>query len=176
MFVVMKRIIGLSIIAALTYSCGTAVSLPAPDRLNDDINTGYSTVKRKDLTYAIGKVDINDNEISSYSNLTDYIRGRVAGVDVSQDGEIHIRGINSVNSSTDPLILCDGVKILDINTINPMDVQSIEVLKDASASIYGTRGANGVILITTKEAYQIRQAEDAAKKEARAARKAASNM
>ena len=169
----MKRIIGLSIIAALTYSCGTSGSLPGPDRLNDDINTGYNTVKRKDLTFAIDKVDIKDNEIITYSNLTDYIRGKVAGVEVSQNGVIHIRGINSINSPTDPLILCDGVEIHDINMVNPIDVQSIDVLKDASAAIYGVRGANGVILITTKGAYQAKQEEIAAKKEARAAKKSA---
>lgn len=169
----MKRFIILAISAAALCSCGSAERLPGPDHLNDDVNTGYSTTKRKDLTYAIGKVDIKDNDISTYSNLTDYLRGRVAGVEVSQNGVIRVRGINSINSPTDPLIVCDGTEVRDINTINPMDVQSIEVLKDASASIYGVRGANGVILITTKAAYQAKQEEIAAKKAMRAAKKAA---
>jgi len=63
---------------------------------------------------------------------------------------IIIRGIGSINSSNDPLILVDGSEITDLSTINPNDVKSVDVLKDASSSIYGVRGANGVILITTK--------------------------
>ena len=63
---------------------------------------------------------------------------------------IIIRGIGSINSSNDPMILVDGSEITDLSTINPNDVKSVDVLKDASSSIYGVRGANGVILITTK--------------------------
>ena len=61
-----------------------------------------------------------------------------------------IRGINSINSSTDPLLIVDGCTVDDIDYLNPKDIKSVEVLKDASASIYGSRGACGVILITTK--------------------------
>lgn len=167
----MKHIISLTIIALAVCSCGTAERIPVENHLDDEVNTGYGTVKRRDLTLAIDKVSIKDTDVCSYDNLTDYLRGRVAGVEVSQDGRIRIRGINSLNSPTDPLIMCDGSECHDINTINPMDVQSVEVLKDASASIYGVRGANGVILITTKAAYQAKQEEIAAKKAAKAAKK-----
>ena len=69
---------------------------------------------------------------------------------VKPGGSIQIRGISSVNSSTEPLILVDGVEVRDLSNINPMDVESIDVLKDASASIYGVRGANGVIIVKLK--------------------------
>ena len=69
---------------------------------------------------------------------------------MTPDKRIIIRGVGSINSSNDPLILVDGSEITDLSTINPNDVKSVNVLKDASSSIYGVRGANGVILITTK--------------------------
>ena len=90
------------------------------------------------------------NDAAVYTDMYEYLRGRVPGVAVGTDNSITIRGVNSINLSTEPLILLDGVAITDLSTINPMDVQSVDVLKDASSSIYGARGANGVILITTK--------------------------
>ena len=68
---------------------------------------------------------------------------------VSTDNKILIRGVNSINSSSDPLILVDGVEMSDISSLNPADVKSVDVIKDGSSAIYGMRGANGVILITT---------------------------
>ena len=77
--------------------------------------------------------------------------GRVAGVMVTPDRRIIIRGIGTINGSTDPLIMVDGYEVQDLSVINPRDVKSVDILKDGSASIYGVRGANGVILITTKK-------------------------
>ncbi len=88
--------------------------------------------------------------MTTYSNMYDYLRGRVPGVQVTSDNKILIRGVNSINLSTDPLIILDGSEINDLSVINPNDVDSVTVLKDGSASIYGVRGANGVIIITTR--------------------------
>ena len=114
---------------------------------------GYGRVKRRNLTTSVSKVAIQDDVIGSYSNIGEYLMGRVPGLQVTKVGSEYkytIRGINSINSPTDPLFLVNGVETVDINYLNPRDIQSVEVLKDASASIYGTRGACGVILITTK--------------------------
>lgn len=102
-------------------------------------------------TYAISKLDVKENELAPYSNIFDYLKGRVAGVQVIGNKIIIIRGVGTINGSTDPLILVDGVKTDDISYLNPIDVADVTVLKDASSSIYGVQGANGVILITTKK-------------------------
>lgn len=93
-----------------------------------------------------------------YPEIANALQGRVAGVQISQssgapgaDSEIRIRGISSINGNSNPLYVVDGVPQNDISALNPNDIQNIEVLKDASASaIYGSRGANGVVLVTTK--------------------------
>ena len=111
---------------------------------------GYSTVKQKDLTYSVSNVGVKENEASAYRDIYEYLQGRVAGVQVTQDKRIIIRGVNSINAGGDPLILVDGVETPDISDLNIHDIKSIDVLKDGSAAIYGLRGANGVLLITTK--------------------------
>lgn len=119
---------------------------------NDSVNVGYGYVKRKNLTNAVSKVSLEDEETSSYSNIGDYLMGRVPGLTVIKTGTSYkyiIRGMSSISSQTDPLFVVDGVEVMDISYLNPRDVRSVEVIKDASASIYGTRGACGVILITT---------------------------
>jgi len=82
-----------------------------------------------------------------YTNIYDMMRGRVPGVSVSGN-KITVRGVNSVNMGTDPLFIVDGVTVSSIDNISPQMVKSISVLKGPEASIYGTRGACGVILIT----------------------------
>jgi len=151
----MKRILIFAAAASLALSCGTtgriasgeAASLTDPGE--ELLNTGYGYIKKKDSTGSISRLDMKGAE--SYSDIYDYIRGRVPGVEV-RGTAITIRGRNSINSSTEPLILVDGVEVRDLSHISPNMVESIEVLKDASsASIYGIRGANGVILITTRK-------------------------
>ncbi|MBR0052520.1 MAG: TonB-dependent receptor plug domain-containing protein [Bacteroidales bacterium] len=107
-------------------------------------------MKRKDITSSVSSLQVNEKEVTTYTNMYDYLRGRVSGVQVTSDNRILIRGINSINLSTDPLIILDGAEITDLSVINPNDVESVTVLKDGSASIYGVRGANGVIIITTR--------------------------
>ena len=133
--------------ALLVAGCGSVTRLSGDDL---DVNLGYSTVKQKDLTYSVSNVGVKENEASAYRDIYEYLQGRVAGVQVTQDKRIIIRGVNSINAGGDPLILVDGVETPDISDLNIHDIKSIDVLKDGSAAIYGLRGANGVLLITTK--------------------------
>ncbi|MCY7293087.1 MAG: TonB-dependent receptor [Ferruginibacter sp.] len=125
------------------------------------IVVGYGTQKKKDLTGSVAKVNIAELQKAPVRSFEEALGGRVAGVQVtSTDGQpgspiaIVIRGNNSVTQDNSPLYVVDGFPLENPNNnaINPSDIESIEVLKDASASaIYGARAANGVILITTKK-------------------------
>jgi TonB-linked SusC/RagA family outer membrane protein len=129
--------------------------------LDDVVVVGYGTVKRKDLTGAVEKVNIGDLQKAPVRSVEEALGGRVAGVQVvSNDGQpgspvsIVIRGNNSITQDNSPLYVIDGFpsENPDLNSINVSDIESIEVLKDASATaIYGARAANGVIIITTKQ-------------------------
>lgn len=121
---------------------------------------GYGQVAKKDLTGSVSTVKMNDIKDLPTLSVDNALQGRIAGADfMSTTGEpgatttIRIRGTRSINASNEPLIVVDGVMdaIHDLNDINSDDIASISVLKDASSTaIYGSRGANGVILITTK--------------------------
>jgi TonB-dependent SusC/RagA subfamily outer membrane receptor len=112
-----------------------------------DINVGYGTVKKGNLTTPVGKIDGTNAKYSSYTNIYDMIKGEVPGVEVV-DKKIKIRGSISFNLSFEPLIIVDGMEVSNLDDISPHQVKSIEVLKGSAASIYGARGAGGVILIT----------------------------
>ena len=143
----MKRLILLLLPVALAMSCGAYIPVPQEDSA---VDVGYEKQSKQGLTTAVSKLKKKENEVVTYNNIYDYLQGRVAGVQVTPDKRILIRGINSINSSTDPLILVDGSEMSDISSLNPNDIESVSVLKDASSAIYGVRGGNGVILITTK--------------------------
>jgi TonB-linked SusC/RagA family outer membrane protein len=125
------------------------------------VAVGYGDVRRRDLTGSIGKANMDDLIKAPVANVASALSGRIAGVNVtSSDGgpgdnfDIVIRGAGSLTGSTAPLYVIDGFpqETQAMNTINPNDIESIDVLKDASATaIYGARGANGVIIITTKK-------------------------
>lgn len=120
---------------------------------NESVNVGYGYTKKRSLTTSVSSVKAKNTETDGYSHVAEYLQGRVPGLSVRKVGGSYkfiIRGINSINSSTDPLLIVDGCAVDDIDYLNPKDIKSVEVLKDASASIYGSRGACGVILITTK--------------------------
>lgn len=120
----------------------------------DSVNVGYGYTRKKLLTTSVSSLGVNEKETAGYTNIAEYLQGRVPGLMVSKMGgsyKFTIRGINSINASTDPLIIVDGQTVTDIDYLNPSDIKSVEVLKDASASIYGVNGACGVILITTKK-------------------------
>lgn len=176
----MKKIFILAVAAAALCACGSsrvATNVYRADRDSDAVdavNVGYGSVDKNNLTYSVTQVEVDDKESMVYTNIWDYLRGRVPGVMIGNAGpgetpSIVVRGINSVNSSTQPLFVLDGVETPDISFLNPNDVANVSVLKDSSASIYGTRGGNGVILITTKSAKEVARREAAAKKEARQA-------
>jgi TonB-dependent SusC/RagA subfamily outer membrane receptor len=110
-------------------------------------------VKKSKLTNSVSSVNMDQNEVASYSDIGEYLQGRVPGLSVIKDGARYrfmIRGLGTINGTSEPLIIVDGVEVTDVSYLNPRDIRSVEVLKDSSASIYGARGAFGVILITTR--------------------------
>lgn len=124
---------------------------PAKAEDEEMINIGYGKVRRKDLTTSPGYINADAERFTSYTSIYDMIRGEVPGVQVTGN-KILVRGISSINSSTDPLLVVDGVPVSTLDGINPREVKSITVLKGSDASIYGTRAAGGVILIDLKGA------------------------
>jgi TonB-dependent starch-binding outer membrane protein SusC len=120
---------------------------------------GYGTRMKEELTGAVSTVSAEQMQVSTAPSVVSRMQGQVSGVTITQanrpggDAIIRIRGIGTINDSN-PLFIIDGVPTGPGNNINPNDIESISVLKDASsAAIYGTRGANGVIIITTKRGY-----------------------
>lgn len=116
---------------------------------NEVVNIGYGSVQKKDLTSNVGNIDGQNKKFASYHSIFDVIKGEVPGVQVA-GSSITIRGIGTVNASSDPLILVDGVevKIESLGAIVPQTVRSISILSGSDASIYGSKAANGVIMIT----------------------------
>lgn len=127
-------------------------------QLNEVVAIGYGTVKKKDLTGAVSSVSAETIAAAPVSSALEAIQGRVAGVQIattegSPDAQVsvRVRGGTSITGDNTPLYIVDGFPVSSISDISPNDIQSIDILKDASsAAIYGSRGANGVILITTK--------------------------
>ena len=133
---------------------------PEDNKLGEVVVVGYGTQRRRDVTGAVVSVKENELRDVPVANLQQALQGRAAGLEVqrtsNQPGggaQIRIRGIRSISGSNDPLVVLDGIPFEGtLNDINPDDVASVEILKDASATaIYGSRGANGVLLITTKK-------------------------
>jgi TonB-dependent SusC/RagA subfamily outer membrane receptor len=126
--------------------------------LSDIVVIGYGSLKRKDVTGAVGSVSSKELKDLAATRIDQAITGKVAGVQVkSVTGEpgaspqIRIRGIGSISAGVSPLYVLDGFPIDNIQTLNPNDVESIDILKDASATaIFGSRGSNGVVIINTK--------------------------
>jgi TonB-linked SusC/RagA family outer membrane protein len=137
------------------------VTLIAGEALDEVVVVGYGTQKKSDVTGAVASVDAERLEEMPYVNLVQALQGTMPGVNISVNTNtasgastsINIRGRRSITGGSDPLIVLDGVIFAgSLTEINMNDIQSIEVLKDASsAAIYGSRGANGVILLTTKK-------------------------
>lgn len=113
---------------------------------------GYGHVKDADKLSAVAQMTNKDDDFSRYTSMQELLKGRFSGVNVMNNGDIIIRGANSIMADNSALIVIDEM-IVDKSTlysISPLDVRSINVIKDGTASIYGSRGANGVIIIETK--------------------------
>ena len=125
--------------------------------LSDVVVIGYGTMKKGDITSAVSSVKPEDFNIGNIQDAAELVKGKVAGLNITKGSgdpnatsTIRLRGVTTLTGNLDPLVLVDGVPG-DITEVAPENIASIDVLKDASAAaIYGTRGANGVILITTK--------------------------
>ena len=134
------------------------VKLTSDSQLLDDVVVvGYQTVRKADLTGAVAVMNMKEPLSENSGNIMSSMAGKMPGVNVVPDaapggtGTIRVRGMSTANSSNDPLYIIDGVPTDNINCINPSDIETMQVLKDAaSASIYGSRAANGVVIITTK--------------------------
>ncbi len=125
-------------------------------QLQEIVVTGYASQQKKDLTGSVGIVGAKELNAIPLGNVSNQLQGRVAGVTVLGSGEpgetskVRIRGFGSFLNN-DPLYVVDGVPTTDISTLSPNNVESISVLKDGAASIYGSRASNGVIIVTTKK-------------------------
>lgn len=126
--------------------------------LSDVVVVGYGTQKKKEITSAITRVSAEEFNKGNISNVAQLLQGKVAGLSIARPGgnpnegfAIRLRGISTIGANTSPLVVVDGVVGADLNSIDPNDIKSIDVLKDGSAAaIYGTRGSAGVIIVTTK--------------------------
>jgi TonB-linked SusC/RagA family outer membrane protein len=138
----------------------TVVLQEAASSVDDIVVVGYGSVKKSDLTGAVARVNSKELQQRPAFSIEQELAGRAAGVNVSTNSgrpggrtAVRIRGFNSIQASNNPLYVVDGVIFTgDISMIDPSDIESIDILKDASATaIYGTRGSNGVIIISTKK-------------------------
>nr|WP_293843496.1 TonB-dependent receptor [uncultured Arsenicibacter sp.] len=128
-------------------------------QLEEVVVVGYGEIKKTDLTGAVASVQTKDIVRANPVMASKAVQGQVAGATVTKSSNkpgapynITIRGENTINNSTEPLVVIDGLMGGNLNTLNPNDIQSMDVLKDASSTaIYGARGANGVIIVTTKK-------------------------
>ena len=131
---------------------------PLSTNMNEVVVVGYGTQKKREITSAITRVDAEQFNKGNISDVSQLLQGKVAGLSISRPGgdpnagfTIRLRGLSTLGANTSPLIVIDGQIGADINSVDPNDIASMDVLKDgSSAAIYGTRGSAGVIIITTK--------------------------
>ena len=146
----------------VTVGSQTAINVTLQEEyigLNELVVVGYGTVKKKDLTGSVSSIKSAEITKTATNNALQSMQGKIAGLDITKSSggsgsgiSIALRGNRSINASNTPLFLVDGIEYGSTLDLNSSDIQSIEVLKDASSTaIYGTRGANGVVIITTKK-------------------------
>lgn len=144
----------------LKLTPGMVVTMKEESGLLDEVLVvGYGSVKRKDVTTSVSSVSTKDLDQRPILSAGQAIQGKAAGITVSSPNgapgagmTIRVRGTTSFNGSNDPLYVVDGIPMTDINYLSANDIESIQILKDASsAAIYGSRAANGVIMVTTKQ-------------------------
>jgi TonB-dependent starch-binding outer membrane protein SusC len=144
-------------IAVTSGSLGTVILTPLNTALNEVVVTGYSTQRKKDITGAVATVNIADARKIPATSSEQLLQGQASGVTVINQGApgapstVFVRGITNFGNTT-PLYVVDGVQTGSMSQVNPSDIESISVLKDAgAAAIYGVSGGNGVIVVTTKK-------------------------
>ncbi len=145
---------------AITGSIINVVLSENSEVLEEVVVTGYGTTKKRDLVTSVASVGADQLKDIPVSSASEALQGKLAGVSVTTtegspdaDVKIRVRGGTSLTQSSDPLYIVDGFQVSSISDISPSDIQSMDVLKDAAATaIYGAQGANGVIIITTKDA------------------------
>ncbi|MEQ6122488.1 TonB-dependent receptor [Reichenbachiella sp. MALMAid0571] len=133
--------------------------VPDAEQLNEVVVVGYGTQKKSDITGSVSSVKAETLQNLPLARTDETLQGQVAGVRIQNNDAspnaaitIRIRGVSSINGGNNPLIVIDGIQGVNLKDIHPNDIESIEVLKDASATaIYGSRGAGGVVLVTTKK-------------------------
>jgi len=136
------------------------------EALDEIVIIGYGTQRKSDLTGAVAVANMEEINKATVATVDQALQGQIAGVDVTANSGspgggvmVRIRGIGTLNSS-DPLFVVDGMMVSDINFLNPNDIESIQVLKDASSTaIYGSRGSNGVIIISSKKGHKNQKGE-----------------
>lgn len=120
---------------------------------NRELAVGYGYMSKKDLTFAAEHLQQENNEYCNFANIYELLKGRFPGVTVdgtSGSYRVFIRGTQSINSNNEVLFVVDGSPAANVSGLYPCEIRSIDVIKDGMASMYGTRGSNGVILIETK--------------------------
>jgi iron complex outermembrane receptor protein len=139
--------------ASMNFSLTSSVS-----SLGDVVVVGYGTQKKKEITSAITRISAEEFNKGNINDVAQLLQGKVAGLSIARPGgnpnegfAIRLRGLSTIGANTSPLVVLDGVVGADLNSIDPNDIKSVDVLKDGSAAaIYGTRGSAGVIIVTTK--------------------------
>lgn len=116
---------------------------------NRERAVGYGYIDKADLNYAVSNLQQQNNEFCSYTNVFDLIRGMFGGVNVANN-HVYIRGSGSFSGQTQALYIVNGAEVRGIEWIQPCEIESIDILKDSNAAIYGARGGNGVVIIKTR--------------------------
>lgn len=165
-------------------ACGTTSKIAtygnddeAEDSVEEMFNVGYGTVsKDRDATES-KKLKTEDIPQKGYASVAEFLQGRAPGVQVTDNGSgeptIIIRGVATINGNTTPLYILDGVEISSLMSLNPNDIYSVEVLSGVSASIYGSRGGNGVLIFVSKGKHEADLMLQEQERQERLARKAA---
>ena len=130
----MKQIV-VCLVAVMTLAACSAQRMPYNTKDPSEVNSK-------------SKIKTANAEVTGYTNIYDYLRGKVPGL-IVEGTDVFIRGLGTFNGAKAPMFIVDGVEVQSIANVNPQDVESVEVIKDASASIYGFRAANGVVKINT---------------------------
>ena len=116
---------------------------------NRELAVGYGYISEENLIYAVNHLEQENNDFCNYTDVYELIRGRFSGVTVS-GGNVYIRGSGSFTGETQALIIVNGIETRGLDWIQPCEIQTIDILKDSNAAIYGSRGGNGVVVITTR--------------------------